>query len=105
MRVISVFVAASALAVLSQPAAAVCVNRGGAATCVKDSSFRNYEPMPATGTPVDDPGTSGKTIVLQPAGSGDDAWVLIPESAEGAVVLSSANANAAVSLCGSGVIC
>jgi len=90
MRVICGFVAAALLAALCQPAFAVCVYRATAKTCTDDPK----DWTPATGPekveketpPPAQPISSLKTIVMQPSAPTDNAWVMLPESGDGATM-------------------
>jgi hypothetical protein len=80
-----------ALVGLSQPAWAVCINRGGAVSCVDDS---RYEPV------------EGDTTVMQPdAASADNAWVMTSDTTDGATVMSPGVAVAAAAACEPGTNC
>jgi len=105
MRVIFSLAAVLMLAALSQPAWAVCVFRAEVKTCNQDPNTPKYANSMVgarVDPPVENPNPNGKTIVLQPAGSSTDAWVLAPQSTAGAVVL---GANPAAAACGSGTAC
>jgi hypothetical protein len=106
MRVILGFAAILTLVALAQPALAVCVNRGGVTNCTRDGKYPKYpnatqklEPE----LPAENPETKGKTIVLRPGGSSSDAWVMVPQSGSGAVVLSSVSPGTLA--CGSSAGC
>ena len=76
---------AVALVGLSQPAWAVCIDRGGARTCVAD-------PRKHQGIWADDSATAaanGATGVLQPVSPTGNAWVLTPQTTDGGTVLRS----------------
>ena len=104
MRVISGFVAAAMLAALSQPAWAVCVNRGGVVTCRDDPKDWRPSAGPEKESSADDQVSSLKMIVLQPtAVTGDAAWVMTPESGDAAI--KPASTNAAVPACELGLSC
>jgi hypothetical protein len=80
MRVKLVFSCVLMLAALSQPALAVCVNRGGSVQCDRPpQSYPNATQRPDKHLPVDNPDL--ETTVLQPSVSSEAAaWVLMPES-------------------------
>jgi hypothetical protein len=92
MRVISGLVAVSVLVALAQPAWALCVIRGGVTSCVRDAKI--YYPHvirdPVKTAPAVNPNTELKTIVLHPDASGENAWVLTPQTANGATILGGA---------------
>ncbi|MDQ7247890.1 hypothetical protein [Dongia sedimenti] len=97
MRVVSGLAVLVTLAVLTQPALAVCIIRGGATTCTRDAPYPKYpnatqklDPDP----PAADP--NAQTAVLVPTASSANAWVVSPQSA---------NANAVVLVCGSNANC
>jgi hypothetical protein len=105
MRVVSGLVAVSVLVLLAQPALALCVIRGGVTSCVRDAKI--YYPHvirdPVKTAPAEHPNTDLKTIVLQPDASGENAWVLAPQTANGATVLGDAGFVAAA--CGASTGC
>lgn len=93
MRVISGFVAVAMLAALTQPALAVCVNRGGANTCYDDPKYWTAAVSPEQ----ENPDGSVKTIVLHPSALSGNAWVMTPQG--------SGAADAAAPACSLGVDC
>lgn len=102
MRVISGFVAAMLLAALSQPAFAVCVNRGGAVACHDDPKW--WKPSaPESGSSAEDQPGSVKMIVVQPAASSANAWVMTPQSGDSPI--KPASANTPVPACEPGLNC
>ena len=112
MRVISGFVAAAMLAVLAQPALAVCVYHGSAKHCQDDPKFwtpsqsekeTSAQDLELTPSAPPVPG-SVKTIVMEPDGStGGNAWVMTPQSGESAI--KPASASAPVPACEPGLSC
>jgi hypothetical protein len=104
MRVISGFVAATMLVALSQPAWAVCINRGGAVTCHDDPKYWQASVGPEKAENSDaDAGASVKTIVLESRDLSGNAWVMTPQSGGGAIT--PAGADAGVPACELGVNC
>jgi hypothetical protein len=92
MRVISGFVAAAMLAVLSQPAWAVCINRGGAIFCYENPKYWEPSVGPEKEATGDERAGSVKMIVLEPDGStSGNAWVMMPQSGDGAIAQVSTN--------------
>ena len=106
MRVGFAVVTALMLALLAQPALAVCVIRGGVSNCTRDGKYPKYpnatmrfeEDAPAAA-----PASDAKTIVLRPSALGDNAWMPAPQTPNGATVLG--GPTAAAFDCGSMASC
>jgi hypothetical protein len=108
MRVISGFGAAAMLAALAQPALASCVYHGAAKVCHDDPKYWSPAvaldpPGPEKEAPAEPPASSLKTIVMQPSASVDNAWVMRPESGDGASA--PATVHVAVPACEPGTNC
>ena len=103
MRLIFGLVTAGFLAALSQPALAVCINRGGISTCVDEPKYWKPTPLLATGSPDAAPDPSLKAIVLQPSASSGNAWVDVPKAGDGAAA--SGGGTAAAPACILGANC
>ena len=102
MRLIFGLVAAGTLAALSQPALAVCVNRGGSSTCYDDPKYWTASTIPLSETPGAAPDASLKAIVLQPSVLSGNAWV-VKQPKDGATA--SGGGNAAAPACILGANC
>jgi hypothetical protein len=106
MRVISAFMAISMLLVPAQTAFAVCIIRGGVSTCFRDSRYPKYPNATqkrGERTAPENTEAIGETAVLEPSASDDNAWVLTPQTTDGATALNSANAT--LFACGSSGSC
>ncbi|GAB2178827.1 hypothetical protein [Dongia sp. agr-C8] len=94
MRLVSGILAAVILAAAVPPAWAVCIIRGGVRNCYQEPRPWKTAEGPEQESPAVAPISELKTIVLQPSASGDNAWVLTPESGDGAVAARSINISA-----------
>jgi hypothetical protein len=94
------------LLLLTQPAFAVCIIRGGVRSCVRDSKYPKYpnatQKLEESRMP-ENPEATGETAVLQPSAASGNAWVLTPQDTSGATVLNGTNAT--VLACGSSGSC